>query len=256
MTNTDDKNTLLAQLAPRPGRRPLIPELTPQAELALLCRALHREGYDDHIAGHITYRQSDGTLLVNPWELAWDELTASDILRLSADGKVIDGDWNVTPAINLHLEVHANRDDVYVIIHNHSRWGTVWACSGRTPPIYDQTSAMVDGPLPLFEEYGGAVNDDSEAKSAIESLGANKWALLASHGVLVVGRDIRQAHLRAITLEWRCRHAWHVEALGAGVPMRDEVADGFGAMVDGNGFPFLWEAMARKEIRLDPSVLD
>ncbi|WP_066530100.1 class II aldolase/adducin family protein [Sphingobium sp. EP60837] len=37
------------------------------AELALLCRALHREDYDDHIAGHITLAEPDGTFLVNPW---------------------------------------------------------------------------------------------------------------------------------------------------------------------------------------------
>ena len=43
---------------------PPLPPLTPQAEVALLARMLHREGYDDHLAGHITYRQPDGTLLV------------------------------------------------------------------------------------------------------------------------------------------------------------------------------------------------
>src|SRR5512134_168570 len=30
----------------------LVPELTPRAELALLARALYREGYEEHIAGH------------------------------------------------------------------------------------------------------------------------------------------------------------------------------------------------------------
>ena len=29
-----------------------------------------------------------------------------------------------------------------------------------------------------------------------------------------------------------------------------------GAMTDGNGYPLLWEAMARREIRLDPRVLE
>src|SRR3954463_9718052 len=42
---------------------PALPVLTPAAELALLCRMLHREGYDDHLAGHITYKEPDGTFL-------------------------------------------------------------------------------------------------------------------------------------------------------------------------------------------------
>ncbi len=74
--------------------------------------------------------------------------------------------------------------------------------------------------------------------------------------MFLVGRDIRQAHLRAITLEWRCRLAWRVEALVGGHPLAPETANGLGQMTDGNGFPFLWEAMARREIRRDPRVLE
>jgi len=246
----------LKHLAPNPGRRPLLPELSPQAELALLARVLFREGYDDHIAGHITYRQSDDIMLVNPWELAWDELTASDIIQVDLkSGKVVAGEWNVTPAIGLHIEVHKERPDVQVIIHNHSRYGSIWAAAHRVPPIYDQTSAQVDGALPLYDEYAGTVDGEVEAKSAVGALGEHKWALLANHGVFLVARDIRQAHLRAVTLEWRCRVAWQVEALGGGRPLDDQTATDFGAMVDTNGFPFLWEAMARREIRLAPEVL-
>lgn len=247
---------LMKQLAPRPGRYPLLPDLSAKAELALLCRVLFREGYDDHIAGHITFLQPDGSLLVNPWELAWDELTAADVLRVDASGKVIEGDWNVTPAIGLHLAVHEARQDVRVIIHNHSRWGTLWANAHRAPPVYDQTSAQVDGEIAVHDEYGGAVDDAAEAVSAVAALSSHKWALLANHGVFVVAGDVRQAHLRALTLEWRCRQAWHMEALGGGVPMNDAVANKTGAMIDGNGFPFLWEAMARRELRRDPSVIE
>jgi ribulose-5-phosphate 4-epimerase/fuculose-1-phosphate aldolase len=44
----------------------LLSPLTPAQEVVLLARTLRREGYDDHLAGHITYRQPDSTLLVNP----------------------------------------------------------------------------------------------------------------------------------------------------------------------------------------------
>lgn len=247
---------LMKQLAPRPRRKPLLPELSPKAELALLCRTLFQEGYDDHIAGHITYRQPDGTILVNPWELAWDEVCEEDILTLDKDYKVIDGDWNLTPAINLHQEIHARRPDVNVIIHNHSRYGTLWADAGRVPPVLDQTSAQVDSDPVLFDEYNTPVNDPNEGAHCAEGLGDAKWALLANHGVLIVAGDIRQAHLRALTLEWRSRQAWMVEAIGGGRPMAKEVADKTGAMIDGNGFPFLWEAMARRELRKHPEILE
>lgn len=247
---------LLARYISRPGRYALLPELTPHQTLALLCRVLFREGYNDHIAGHITVRQDDGTYLANPWELTWGEVSASDIVRLDQQGKVIEGEWNITPAINLHMDLHAARHDVEVVIHNHPRWASVWSAAGRIPPVYDQTSALVDTDPVLYDEYRGTVEDVELGRAVVDALGTQKWALLANHGVLVVANGIRQAHLRAITLEWRSRLAWHVEALGGGLPLPSSVVHATGKRTDENGFPFLWEAMAREEIRRDPGVLE
>jgi ribulose-5-phosphate 4-epimerase/fuculose-1-phosphate aldolase len=241
--------------APRRRRKPLLPPLTQKAELALLCRALYREGYADHIAGHISIKQPDGTLLVNPWELAWDEVTASDMIRVDRQGAVIEGDWNITPAISLHLAIHRRRDDVGVIIHNHAQFGTLWANAKRVPPVFDQTSSYVDGELVLFDEFTGTVDGEDAADGCAGALGNAKWALLANHGVLIVADDVRQAHLRAVTLEWRARQAWHLAAIGGGVPMSEVQAQAVGGRVDSEGFPFLWEAMARREIKLEPEVL-
>jgi L-fuculose-phosphate aldolase len=246
---------ILKQFAPRPGRRPLLPELSEQAQVALMCRMLFQEGWNDHIAGHITYRLEDGSILTNPWELAWDEITASDVLTLNEAGEVTAGDWNVTPAIGLHIQLHQLRPDVNVVIHNHAHFSGIWANMHRVPAVYDQTSAYVDGPLPLYNEYEGTFEDGDKTMAAANALGNAKWALLANHGALVVGADLRQAHLRAITLEWRARRAYEVELAGGGVPLNDEQIAA-AAMPDANGFPFLWEAMARRELKRDISVLD
>lgn len=247
---------LLARYAPRPGRTALLPELNERQQVALLCRVLSREGYNDHIAGHITLRLDDGSYLANPWELTWGELTASDILRLDDQGRVLEGEWNITPAIQLHMDVHHRRHEVRVVIHNHPEWSSVWAACGRVPPVYDQTSALVDTDPVVYDEYRGTVEQRDLGDAAAAALGASKWALLANHGALVVGESIRQAHLRAITLEWRCRLAWRVQALGGGNPLSPDIVQATGGRTDQHGFPFLWEAMCREEIRRDPSVLD
>ncbi|MFN3425448.1 MAG: class II aldolase/adducin family protein [Novosphingobium meiothermophilum] len=256
MDMTPRRIPTLAELAPMPGRYPLLPDLSAQQQLALLCRTLHREGYDDHIAGHITLAAGDGTYFVNPWELAWDELTASDIIRVDGTGRVIEGAWNVTPAIGLHLAVHQRRHDLAVVIHNHSRWGSVWSAAGRIPAVYDQTSGHVDEDPVLYDEYAGTVDGEGEARAAAEALGAGKWALLKNHGVFIVAANVRQAHLRAITLEHRCRLAWHVEVLGHGQPITNPESLRVAQMSDPLGMPFLWEAMARREIRRDPAILE
>ena len=246
---------MVRHIAPKPGRRPLLPPLSEKQQVALMCRMLFKEGWNEHIAGHITWRLPNGMILTNPWELAWDELTASDIVTLNEDGEIIEGDWNVTPAIGLHVQLHKARPDIHVAIHNHAHWSGIWANMHRVPPVYDQTAAHVPGDLLLFNEYDGTFEDKDITAAVVDALGDAPWALLANHGSLVVGKNLRQAHLRVVTLEWRSKRAWQVEAAGGGVPMTPEQSRPVG-ITDANGFPFLFEAMARRELREDPSVLD
>ena len=71
----------------------------------------------------------------------------------------------------------------------------------------------------------------------------------------MVAKDLRQAHLRAITLEWRCKRAYEVELAGGGKPLSDDEVS-IVSITDENGFPFCWEAMARRELRRDPRVVE
>jgi L-fuculose-phosphate aldolase len=236
---------------------PQLPEFSPRQRVALLARALHRQGYDDHVAGHITLRQADNSLLVNPFGLTWDEIRASDIMTVDLDGAVLDGPWTVPPAVRLHLEVHRLRDDVVVAVHNHPRWSTLWADAHMVPPIFDQTSALTDGDLIVYGEYDGSVNGQLSAAQAAEAIGRASMVLLANHGVFVVGADIPEAYHRASNLEWRSRQAWHLAAIDQGREMAPQIAEKLGRSFKSAGRPQLWwEAVVRRELRNDPTVLD
>ena len=237
-----------------PTSEKLLPDLSPREELVLLARTLWREGYDDHLAGHITYRQPDGTFLCNPWYLLWNELRPHHVIRIDLDGNVVEGDWPVPPGIPLHLELHRRRDDVVVAVHNHPRFGTIWADACRTPPVYDQSSALGGGEIVVVDEYEGPVNDRGAAARAVEAMGDADLALLANHGVFVLAGSIRAAHQRAVALEQRCAHAWQVEALGGGRELPSPARDFF-RRSNGEGFIGFWEAMVRQELAADPDLL-
>lgn len=236
-----------------------MPDLTPQQELVLLARALWREGYNDHLAGHITINRGDGTLWCNPWLLHWEELRPEHVIVIDLDGNVVEGDWPVPPGIPLHLELHKARPDVQVTVHSHPLYATTWANIGEVPPPLDQSSLLGGGgELVLVNEYDGPVNDTNSAAAAVEMLGDAERALLGGHGVLVVASTIRAAHQRAVALEQRCERAWHARAISTGplssvVPT--SVIDMFNKS-EGNGFIGFWEAAVRRELRDDPTLLD
>jgi L-fuculose-phosphate aldolase len=166
---------MVERFAPASGRRPLLHPLSDKAQVALMCRMLFREGWNEHITG--------------------------DIMTLDAQGNIIDGDWNITPAIGLHIQLHALQPKNTVVIHNHAHWSGIWANMHRVPSIYDQTGAHCGVELPLYNEYAGTFENMATSLTAAQALGHSKWALLANHGSLVVGKDLRQALLRVITLE-------------------------------------------------------
>jgi len=240
---------------PLPDR--LIPDLSPREELVLLARALWREGYDDHLAGHLTCRLGDGTLLCNPWLLTWEEIRPADILRIDAEGAVLEGAWPVPPGIPLHLELHRLRNDVKWAAHHHPRFGVVWADMGEVPPIMDQSSALGGGELVLVDEYRGPVDVRENARLAVEAMGDATAALLAAHGVVVLGGSARAVHQRAVALEQRCQHAWHVRAAGGRTTtlLPQSFLD---AMYPSTGERFVgfWEAAVRAELRADPGLLE
>jgi ribulose-5-phosphate 4-epimerase/fuculose-1-phosphate aldolase len=230
------------------------PVLAPEVEFVVLLRALLRVGYEDAIAGHATVRQPDGTLCVNPHGFTWSEVGPDDVLRIDASGRVVAGRWAVTPAIELHLALHRARPGTNVAIHNHPRWGTTWAALRRVPPAYDQTSAGLE-PIVLVDEYGGTVTEVTSAEAAVAAMGDASIALLASHGVFVLGDDLGTAFRRCRSLEYRARMAWQVEVAGGAETLDDAVGTQILAAIAGSGRPITWDAAVRRELRDDPGLL-
>jgi ribulose-5-phosphate 4-epimerase/fuculose-1-phosphate aldolase len=230
---------------------------TPAQSLALLARAMFRQGMCDGLAGHATFRQPNGVLLTTPHLIGWDEVTAADICTLDPDGHQIAGRWSVPPALQLHISLHRSRPDTVVAVHNHPKWSTTWSNLGRIPPTYDQTSASFTDEVRLIP-YGGPVQETEFADDVVAELAGASTALLANHGVLILGSSPAEAFWRCYVLQWRCQMAWQVEAVGSGTLFPSDAAEFNKAIVDrefGGVFPGLFEYVARREIAADPRVL-
>ena len=242
----------------RPPLRPSVDDLSPAGEVAVLARALWRDGYDDHHAGHLTYRQPDDTLLTLPMGLGWNEVTAADVVRITAAGDLLEGDVPPPPALRLHLEYHRVHPQAMVTIHQHPRHATVWSAAGRVPPAQDQFSAVVpDEHIVFYDDYRGGVEELEAARHAVAAIGAAPCAILRNHGVFVVDDTIAQSYTRAVALEWRARQAWMAAAIGA----TDTVPDIGRASINrimarhGDTVPLLWDWAVRRELGPPPDVL-
>ena len=105
-------------------------------------RLVHLAGWTDLVFTHISARVpgSEEHFLLNPFGYAFDEVTASNLVRIDLDGNVVDGsNARVHKAgFVIHSAVHGARADAGCVIHTHSIAGMA-------------VSMLKDGLLPLSQ---------------------------------------------------------------------------------------------------------
>jgi ribulose-5-phosphate 4-epimerase/fuculose-1-phosphate aldolase len=198
--------------------------LSPRQQMAVACRTLAMQGYDDKLAGHVSVRdRDDGTILVPRIGRFWDEITPNDFVRIDGDANIVEGEGALNPTIVFHLELHKARPDIRCALHNHPPYGTAWACAAALPPLYDQTGANGGGTAVVYSEYEGVVQTTDAAAALARAYGDADMAILTGHGTLVTASSVALALLRAMCFEHRARKAYEVQALGVpGKPLRPE----------------------------------
>jgi ribulose-5-phosphate 4-epimerase/fuculose-1-phosphate aldolase len=240
-----------------PSVMPPIPELSDRQKLACAFRILARSGFTENIAGHITMRAEDREgLWVNPWGLWWEEVTASDVCRVDDDGNVLEGRWDVTPAIHIHTELHRRRSDARVVIHNHPYHTTVLAALGLLPEMVHQTTAMFSGEMVFVDEYTGEVGTGALGAELAERIGSASVVVLANHGVIITGPTVEEATYRAATIDRQSRLMYDLVTSGRPyalvpekylVPMKASLLE--------RGTDYFWGGAVRSLLRDRPEVL-
>jgi ribulose-5-phosphate 4-epimerase/fuculose-1-phosphate aldolase len=247
----------VAKWAPR-VTPPIGVDLTEAQKLACAFRILARGGFSENIAGHITVAEAGADrMLVNPWGLWWDEITASDLCVVNSDGEVLEGRWDVTPAIHIHTELHRVRPDARVVVHNHPYYVTVLAAVGVLPEIVHQTGSMFDGDLAFIQEYTGEVDDAVLGARLAERIGDKSVVILASHGIIVTAPTIEEATYRSASIDRMCRLAYDVMLLGRQpLPIAPGLRHGMKKSLIERGTDVYWAGEVRSLIRDQPDVLD
>lgn len=238
---------------------PSIPNLTVPEQLACAARILAASGYALDVAGHISVARPDshGTMWSTPYGVWWRDLTAADMLVIDAKGEILEGIWDVTPAIAIHTEIHRARPDARVIIHNHPHYGSLLGAMHIVPEIAEQQACMFDGDIAFFNEYTGGIDNAADGQHLARQIGNATAIILANHGVLITGETVAQATYRAVTFERTCR--LHYEVLAAGrtpVPVPAQTRHTLKRSLNTISVDSYWRGQVSHVLQLSPDVLD
>lgn len=235
-----------------------------RVELAALYRILHHLGMTDLIANHITMRVPGEPehVLINAYGLLYDEVTASNLYKITLDGDVVlkpDLDLGLNPTgYTIHGAVHSARDDAHVVIHTHSAAGSgVSAMQCGLLPL-SQHAALVER-LVGYHDYEGVALDFDERDRLIANLGSGNMLILRNHGLLACGRTCGEAFIYLYRLEMACRIqvAALAGGLDNGLAMKPDALENTRNIAVANpklvGGKLQWDALVRRMDRIDPS---
>ncbi len=153
--------------------------------------------------------------LINPYGLFFEEITASSLVKVDLDGKVVQGTpFPINPAgFTIHSAIHAAREDAQVVMHLHTDQGVAVASQADgLLPLTQQ--ALVVRPHLAYHDYEGLALDLDERSRLVADLGDKTLMLLRNHGTLAVGANAAEAWLGIFLLERACKE--QVMALTAG----------------------------------------
>ena len=236
-------------------------EWAERIDLAACYRLVAMHGWTDSIYTHISVRvpEEEGKFLINPFGLLFEEVTASSLVKIDFDGKVVmDSPFDVNEAgFTIHSAVHMARPEIACVIHTHTVAGMAVAAQRAGILPITQNSMMFYGDHMAYHDYEGIAFDLSERERLIADLGTRYAMILRNHGLLVCGRTIGEAFEILHNLEKACQAQIAAQAGGELIMPSDEVcrhtADQFWSYAKDKPFGNkAWPAFKRKLDRENP----
>ena len=178
-----------------------------RVDLAACYRLIHHFGWTDQIYNHISARipEVENQFLLNPFGLAYNEVTASNLVKVDLDGNIIgDSDYSINRAgYVIHSAVHSAREDVLCVLHTHTPNGSAVSCLEEGFIPMTQAGLQFHNRLGYHEYEGIAVNLE-ERERLVADLGEHKALMLYNHGLLTCGGTVSHAFTRLYYLEQAC----------------------------------------------------
>jgi ribulose-5-phosphate 4-epimerase/fuculose-1-phosphate aldolase len=207
-------NAVVSPIQSKSGNKSLKDRVSEQeweqrVNLAACYRLAAAHRMTDTINTHISARVPgpDHHFLINAYGLLFDEITASSLVKVDLEGNIIEDitGYGINPAgFVIHSAVHAAREDAKCVMHTHTRDGLA-------------VSAQKNGLLPLtqhamrywnrvaYHDYEGVALDMDEQQRLVAHLGDKSVMILRNHGLLTVGKTVREAFDHMYYMERACQ---------------------------------------------------
>lgn len=200
-------------------------------ELVEYGKMMSTEGLSSGTSGNLSiYDAEKGLVFITPSGVDYLKTKPEDIVVMNLEGEIIEGDKKPSSEWHLHTLFYKNKPEARAVVHTHSVYCTTF--SSLRMPIYPIHYVIADAnafevPCAKYERYG----TEKLAKAAVEASGKSNAVLLANHGLVVCGKNMKSAYGLAKEMEYIAEIQYRAMSVGKPVFLTDEemeeVAEGF-----------------------------
>ena len=141
-------------------------------------------------------------LWITPTQLHKGGLSEEVLIRVNLQGKKLEGRDRPSVELPMHLGIYQGRDDVGAVIHTHAPMAMIVGLYEEPiPPITIEAIALAEAPIVPFLLSG----TKEQSQAIVDALGEGPAVLLRNHGLVTVGKNLKDAASKAHQLEFAAR---------------------------------------------------
>ena len=180
-------------------------------EIVTACLDMNRRGINQGTSGNISARVPEGFLLT-PSGIPYDEMGPGDVVLMRPDASHI-GKRKPSSEWRFHHALMTSRPEIGAVVHTHSMFATTLSCLGLEIPALHYMIAAAGGNTIRCAPYA-TYGTQETADNAVEALKGRNACLLANHGMIVVGPNLKKAMWLAVEVETLAAQYWRALQLG------------------------------------------
>ncbi|MCR9177394.1 MAG: class II aldolase/adducin family protein [Alphaproteobacteria bacterium] len=187
------------------------------------CIKMNALGINQGTAGNASVRVSDDPgdgFFITPSAIPYEEIRPEDIVTMDLGGGHSD---NRRPSSEwrFHLDIMRERPDCQAIVHTHGMFATTLACLRMEIPAFHYMIAQAGGPTIRVSDYA-TFGTQELSDTALKALEGRKACLLANHGMIAIGPNLKKALALAVEVETLAAMYWRTLQVGQPVILPDD----------------------------------
>jgi len=171
--------------------------------------------------GNISARIDDDYMAITPSGMDYARLTPEQMVVVNMHTFAYEGGLKPSIEVPIHAKILLQRMEINGIVHTHSTSAlTVASARKGIPPICDDQVQILGGDVRCAAYTMPGTPE--MADSILEALKDRAGALIANHGAITLGRNLKEALTAAVILEKAARVYLDVQLLGGAVQICED----------------------------------